>query len=210
MTFKPGLLLAALTALLPPIATAKAADSYMAFRGTYGIPSDVTTNIGGLPLKATLDDGWGGSVAFGERSDWLGLRFEVEGLYREFAADKLESVGLELPLDGHVDLYGPMVNAIYDLPIGGPITPFIGGGVGAAGVNVAAPQYELNLIEHSAWGFALEGRAGIRAQIGEHTGVTAAVRYFDVPRITLHAVGDVPFETSFSVESVELGIDFSL
>jgi opacity protein-like surface antigen len=207
MKLKHGLLPAALAALLPLCAPAKAAEPYVAIRGAFSIPGDVKTNIAGLPIKATFDNGWGGSIAFGDRSDWLGLRFEAEGLYREFAADKLEA-GLTLPLDGHIDLYGPMANAIYDLPIEGPIKPFIGAGLGAIGVNVAAPQNELNLIEHSAWGFAYQAKAGVRAQIGERTALTGAFRYLAVPRITLHAIGDIPFETSFSAESAELGIEF--
>jgi opacity protein-like surface antigen len=207
MTIRLRLPLAALVALLPLCAPATAAEPYVAIRGAFSIPGDLSATIARLPIKATFDNGWGGSIAFGDRSDWLGLRFEAEGLYREYGADKLEA-GLAVPLDGHIDLYGPMANAIYDLPIAGPIKPFIGAGLGAMGVNVAAPQNELDLVVHSAWGFAYEAKAGVRAQIGERTALTGAFRYLAVPRITLHAVGDVPFSTNFSAESAELGIEF--
>jgi OmpA-OmpF porin, OOP family len=96
--------------------------------------------------------GWG----FGN-----GLRTELEASYRW---NTLHSVSGAGSTGGNEDKYGGMVNVLYDFDLGGPITPYIGAGVGVQSVGIrngslAGPGYYITL-QHPQVEFAYQAMVG--------------------------------------------------
>ena len=91
--------------------------------------------------QASFGVGFTGLAAFG----WglgNGLRAEVEGDYRYNTVSRLPGA---LTSGGSEQKYGAMVNLLYDLDFGWPVTPYIGAGVGEQTVEwrngqLAAPN----------------------------------------------------------------------
>jgi opacity protein-like surface antigen len=66
----------------------------------------------------------------------MGFRVELDGDYIHNTAVKADfDGGGSSKLSGHADKYGPMINLLYDLPLGLPVYPYVGGGVGYQYVN---------------------------------------------------------------------------
>jgi outer membrane protein OmpA-like peptidoglycan-associated protein len=97
------------------------------------------------PLKANLNIG--GTSASGKflfRPSYVGLggigygvgdgfRIELDGNYIHNTAVKVDGdgpAGGSAKLSGYANKYGPMVNVLYDLPLGLPVYPYVGAGVG--------------------------------------------------------------------------------
>jgi len=95
------------------------------------------------PLKSDLN--FGGASLSGKflfRPSYVGLggigygvgygvRVELDGNYIHNTAVKADADGGgSSKLSGYANKYGPMVNVLYDLPLGLPVYPYIGAGVG--------------------------------------------------------------------------------
>ncbi|MBV9656216.1 MAG: OmpA family protein [Acetobacteraceae bacterium] len=143
MSFRSGLLAATILAA-PMAAVAQPIDGLYVGAGA-GYNGKQSQNISGIVQTAPLlpssgsgslhyDAGWVGlaSVGYGLGN---GLRFEVEGSYRQ--NDVRRWSGTPFPADprGHNETYGAMVNALYDFDIS-PFTgmdwfmPYVGVGAG--------------------------------------------------------------------------------
>ena len=68
-----------------------------------------------------------GSIGYGLGN---GLRFEVEGNYRNEHIRFKDGAGSQGRGGGNLLAYGPMFNVLYDLPIAFPVTPYVGVGAG--------------------------------------------------------------------------------
>ncbi len=89
------------------------------------------TSLDGTPVKAKYTDagavglasiGWG----FGN-----GLRAEVEGNFRQNDLRRWVIGGtVAAQRTGYAQTYGAMVNALYDINLGSPVTPYVGLGLG--------------------------------------------------------------------------------
>ena len=112
--------------------------------------------------------------------------------------------------EGDLSTFFVMANAIYDVETGGPITPYIGGGIGVGFVNVEYAPSATTIIDDNATTFAYQAMAGIAYEMSPQTTVFAGYRY----RATLDAEVDASlFSASFDVENrssiVEAGIRWS-
>jgi len=67
-----------------------------------------------------------------------GFRVEVDGDYIHTTLDKFDDEGGQVKVTGHENKYGPMVNVLYDIPVGLPVFPYVGGGVGYQWVSTTA------------------------------------------------------------------------
>jgi opacity protein-like surface antigen len=169
--------------------------------GGFTVPSrnNVTPNI---------DSGFNVGARGGYQ--WGPWRFEEEYSYRN---NQLGSVNLSGPFggtfttsgshgQGQVTAHAIMTNVIYDFTIGWPITPHIGGGVGAldvisrASVNsftlghaigppivpssplsVAPQTFGGTLLSGSSWRFGYQGIAGLRYDISPAVALDLDYRY---------------------------------
>jgi outer membrane protein OmpA-like peptidoglycan-associated protein len=125
-------LLAATVLALPVAAQAQPVNGlYIAGGAGLNFRLESTSNNDGLNLKAKTTDvgavglgsiGWG----FGN-----GLRAEVEGNFRQNDVRQLTVNGVRASRNtGYLQTYGAMINALYDINLGGRITPYVGAGIG--------------------------------------------------------------------------------
>src|SRR5579875_3402343 len=87
--------------------------------------SDIPTGAVSLGGNIKFDGGFVGlgSIGYGLGN---GLRFEVEGSYRQNKATQMGG----LPAGGDEEKTNIMVNALYDFDLGLPVFPYVGAGVG--------------------------------------------------------------------------------
>lgn len=142
-----GAALAALIALTQP---AGAADGFYA-RADVGLsmPRDLDGNwlepaTGGL--GGDLKNGAAFGLGVGYRFDF-GLRADAVVSHRpnfKLQSNVGDRFGNSGTAESKVSALTAMVNVYYDLPLGGPFTPFVGAGVGIARNHIDSVTYRLN------------------------------------------------------------------
>jgi len=109
---------------------------YVGISGGVAIMSDSTlTDNTGSSLKLSYNTGYALSGVAGYEFG-NGLRVEGEANYRQASMDKVSVSGLSANISSDVWSVGMMANAYYDIKNSSSITPYIGGGIGFANVNV--------------------------------------------------------------------------
>jgi outer membrane protein OmpA-like peptidoglycan-associated protein len=130
---KLRLALAAATCLAMPIAAhaQPVTGPYVSLEGGTSIlnPVNVNDTATGVSGKFLFKNSYAGVGAIGYGFG-DGFRVEISGDYlRNFASKGDSEFGQSPVLGGH-DTYGPMVDVLYDIPVGLPIFPYVGAGVG--------------------------------------------------------------------------------
>jgi len=101
-----------------------------------GVGANFRMDTSGSGVKVTSNNpGWVGlgSIGYGFGN---GLRAELEGNYRSNNVNRFAVGGVRTTLPaGITRTYGAMVNVLYDFNIGGPLTPYLGAGVGYSWVE---------------------------------------------------------------------------
>ncbi|MDO9711160.1 OmpA family protein [Paracraurococcus lichenis] len=128
-------------------------------------------DVGAVGLGAL---GWG----FGN-----GLRAELEGNYRSNDLRRSTIGGVRASdTAGSVLNYGVMVNAVYDIQTGSPITPYLGVGAGYGWVEshkIRATTGALTTTStDTAGNFAYQGIAGVGYNLGAGLTLTAEYRFY--------------------------------
>jgi len=130
---KLRLALAAATCLaLPIVAHAQPVTGpYVSLEGGTSILNPVDFNEGALGLtgKALFKDSYAGAGSLGYGFG-NGFRVEISGDYLRNYDSKIDTDGGQAPLYGGHNTYGPMLNVLYDIPVGLPIFPYVGAGAG--------------------------------------------------------------------------------
>jgi opacity protein-like surface antigen len=110
---------------------------------------------------------------------------------------------------GDVGTLFVFANAFYDFDTGGPLKPFIGGGVGVGFVNVDYSPSDVTIIDDKSTEFAWQAMAGIAWEISPTTELFAGYRYRATSDASVEA--DL-FSADFDIENkasiVELGVRF--
>lgn len=155
--------------------------------------------------KATYDDGYIGAIQGGYAFQ-NGLRLELEGAWRYNQVDKVYGYRNGR---GSLSNYATMVNALYDIPVDYPVTPYIGVGIGASdysanhirGDGMPYPGY----FGGDKWSFAYQVIAGAAYNVDENVAVTLEYRFFDRPN------HDYPFgvHTDYQSNSALVGVRYS-
>ena len=121
------------------------------------------------------------------------------------------SVG-DLVADGQGDVSTlfVMANVFYDLDTGGPLTPYIGGGVGVGFADVDYSPSSVAIIQDDSSAFAYQAMAGVAYAVSPSVDLTLGYRYRATSDIEVDA--DL-FSAGFDVENkssvVEAGLRFS-
>ncbi len=140
---KTILTVAALAVLTVPM-SAMAVDNSFYIKANVGIGMVMDSDIDNMPnnagtAKVTYDSGWLGSAAVG--FDFVGpMRTDVEYIWQKNDVDTLlykNQYGNFT--EGDFKTQTVMMNGYYDIKTGSPWTPYIGGGIGWAKLDLNTP-----------------------------------------------------------------------
>lgn len=174
MRLRNGLCALALALAMP--ATATASDGFYLTLGAGAVfPHNSDIEGSGINQSVDLDMGWGvmGGVGYGYGN---GFRSEVNLNYSDVSVDNVSGA----TGNGDVDVLNLMIDLLYDLDVGMPVTPYIGAGIGVARVDfdgispVAGNNSE---IDDEDVVFAYQGIAGLSYLLNEEWTLFADYRY---------------------------------
>jgi len=169
------------------------------------ILNDSDLNVPGITIETEFDSGLdvNGAIgaAFGQ------ARIEVEVAYRTNDIDNFEVLGIDVPGGGDVSALSGLVNAFYDIKTESAFTPYVGGGLGVAIVEID----DMSVVGIPVSGseddtvFAYQLGGGIGYAINDKLTVDLGYRYF--------ATDDPDFdgiEAEYDSHNVTIGIRFAL
>jgi len=168
---KLRLVLAAATCLVMPLAAPLAAHAqpvtgpYVSLMGGTSIANGLgfENRNEGVSGKINFRNSYAGAAAVGYGFG-NGFRVELNGDFSRNTARKLDyNGGLgQVLANGGLNTYGPMVNALYDMDIGLPISPFVGAGVGYQWQKFVTPiKSTFNGVAGTRGSFAYNVIAGV-------------------------------------------------
>jgi OOP family OmpA-OmpF porin len=173
----PSTLLA--TALLCSVSAAAFAQQtsgiYLGLGGGANFARDADVSGGGINTEAQFDTGWAalGTVGYGFGN---GLRLEFELGYRDNDIDSVSGVA---NAGGSVNVWSGMINALYDIPTGWPITPYVGLGAGYARVKADSVNVSgTAIMDDSDSVFAYQGILGAAYSLTPNLKLGLDYRYF--------------------------------
>jgi opacity protein-like surface antigen len=125
------------------------------------------------------------------------LRAEVEASYARYDIDECISGTLKCAIsDGDVSAFYLLGNLWFDFKLGG-FSPYIGGGVGGARVNVDTSTS----LDDSDWGFAFQAGAGVRFRLTDALQVDIGYRFKDVPDLSIDSL-----DTDLQSHNAQIGL----
>lgn len=111
---------------------------------------------------------------------------------------------------GHLRTIYVMANAVYDIDIDAPVTPYIGGGVGVGFVSAEYRPSGLPVADDNSAQFAYQAMAGASYSVSPRADLFAGYRYRGTTKPTLEASllpADLEFQNRGSV--VEAGLRYA-
>jgi opacity protein-like surface antigen len=186
------------------IASPASAKFYIFGTGSWTSVSDADTYQGGINGTLEHESGWGfaGGIGYiiGPK-----LRSELEIGYRTNDVERLSAPAFSVPAGaatGDVSVFSGMVSAYYDIVTWGPITPYLGAGVGFGDIEVDITSGGVNRT-HSDTAFAYQGMAGVRYAVTSAVDVKLGYRYFALLNPNFG-----PTESEYASHNVEFGVAF--
>lgn len=154
---------------------------YIAVSAGFSGASDYDyTLIPGYDLEADVDGALVGGLAWGSHlnNNW---RVELGVTYRQ--QDVTSTVtGLTGAYEGKVKTFTLDANAYYDFPVAGPVKPYVGAGLGVAGV-----KFDDGALDDKGSGLVLRAIAGASYQISPTVALFAEGRYEHIGSMKVEA-----------------------
>ena len=148
------------------------------FAGYIGHDSD-WSNLNGATAELTTETGYGFSLAIG--NDLPEYRFELELAYRLSDLDELAVSGSAAQsVEGEVSSATLLANYYADFDTNTAITPFIGGGIGLAKVDLQIENITGVVVDESGDDtvFAYQAALGVAFKMNETATIELSYRYF--------------------------------
>jgi OOP family OmpA-OmpF porin len=208
---RPFILAAFLVAALFPVSVVAQENVYVEFAPGVSFVGDIDIENGAATLET--DPGFVVGGAIGTRvADSVRAEFNVS--YREQDIDELDVNGFgSLPGVGDAGATTIMVNAIYDLELDFPITPYLGAGLGLGVVTVDSDTGSCVLcIDDTDVQFAWNLMVGGSAAVTEHLSLSAGYRYTGItaPEFEDEVFGeDVEADDPLDIHEIVFGIRYS-
>jgi opacity protein-like surface antigen len=194
-------------------------QGFAGLRGSFAFSGTTATTVPTAPptqLRAAYNTGGGSSIYIGTRLP-LGLKLELEGMYRYLPFNQVSMNGVPSVAHGQAQLAAPMVNLRWDLPVGDfLIQPFIGGGVGAAytALRLSDPTNANVYLQNKKWALAYDAMGGASLALSPTSRFTAMYRWMRVDGLDSHCgtAGAPTFtcKTNLDSQSVDLGLEMDL
>lgn len=201
------------------------ADGFYAALSGGGAWLDDADNEGsGLSAEDSTDRGriFGGALGYEWRSGW---RAEAEVTHRknDFDSVTIDSDGglgaqlgfgslngATLDISGDVTSLAGMANLYYDVPLGWPIRPYVGAGIGFARIDAELDLGALRLVDETDTVLAWQFKAGLSYPATERISLSVGYRYFETQDAELsETVGGRTFDSEYRSHNLELGVRFS-
>ncbi len=198
----------AIAALTGAANAAEGKGWYTGVQGGVNLEQD-SALAGSTPAGSNIDfdTGWVGLADAGYR--WgNGFRTELEGGYRRNDIDSVSTGG-----SGNVSAWSAMGNVIYDLGnLYGirdytHVTPFVGAGIGAAGVkaNLGAPTG----VNESDTVLAYQGIAGVTYNVTPAIDLNVSYHYFWTQDPGYSGNGGASYDTEYQNHSILVGMNYN-
>lgn len=169
-------LVAAVVCLSTASSALRADEWYFGVKGGGAIVDDAEVGDPSGTLQAAgarvqFDPGLGVAVAIGKawrfRDKSADLRLEGEVSYRTAQGDQVTTLGAAFPVGGRVTALAFQANLYFDFPTPTPWTPYAGGGIGVARVQMDDASVSGTTIanDHDT-AFAFQAIAGIEYALG--------------------------------------------
>lgn len=210
----------------PALASSTGDNWYVAIAGTVTAPRDPETVIFNAPVapaSLTIRDnlkspGYGGLIAVGHRMGAFRVEAEIGHTYDKAKGYTATSpITLTLPQSGSLTTTRYMANILFDIPAGGSIEPYVGGGVGyatyrektfaARAFAPSAPPVQLidDRLDHFAW----QAIGGISVPVAPKVRAMLQVRYLDLGNATGKDTRGQPITSRFNGFNFDAGVRFS-
>lgn len=190
----------ALLAALPAAgAEARNPRPYAGFSGFLATLEDDEVVAAGGSLRLEHDDGFGFAAALGAAAP-TGGRVEIEAAFRTNDLARICAPACA-DVDGRTESLSLLVNALYDLPLGIPLRPYLGVGAGAALVSfdsAAVPADGDDVV------FAYQFLAGLGWQVSRTLTLVGGYRYFATTDATVDGL-DVDYRSHNIEAGVRIG-----
>lgn len=154
-------------------------------------------------MGATRETGFGTGVAAGGAVGYDtgdGIRIELDSLYQHSDVARLNGA----PALGHLSSTSLMANATYDVIQLGPVTPYVGLGLGFQNVGG-----EVNGLSGRAWKPAYQAEAGLRTDINDMASLFAEYRFSQSESARLTDTTDSA-HLHFSDHALLAGVSFKI
>jgi opacity protein-like surface antigen len=115
--------------------TARAQGPYVSVQVGSTWLEDADNAFKAFPLQFTTEYDLGFNVGAASGYDYGLWRAEIELAYRQNDLDTLAALGSSFNAGGDLSALSLMLNGFVDLPTPGPLTPYLGGGLGMAWVS---------------------------------------------------------------------------
>jgi outer membrane protein OmpA-like peptidoglycan-associated protein len=144
--------------------------------GWTNLESPQTGTAIGLPFSQNFRDGF--NVGLRAGYEWGPLRIEEEFSYRQNGISTASLGGVGVAATGNRNAYAFMTNLIYDFTLGWPITPHLGGGIGAVQLRDGWGIPGTGTFgSTSSWQFGYQAIAGVRYNINPSLAFDIDYRY---------------------------------
>ena len=202
-----GFLLAVLAGAVASIAWAGDHGNYAALAGGANLAGDASLTGSGVDSEAGFNAGWVGAAAFGHLHRTR-VRAEVEIAARGNGVGALAGSGGG---SGRVRVWSLMVNGAYDIDTATPFTPYLGGGIGVASVEVdALMPIAGSKVADSATVFAYQAIAGLGYRLADRLHLFGDYRYFATSEAGLRTDGGTAIDAEYASHVVMIGLRWSL
>ncbi|HWE75899.1 MAG TPA: OmpA family protein [Stellaceae bacterium] len=139
---------------------------YLRLEGGLSHPGDMSVRAGGFSGNVNRDEGF---IAGGAAGYQFGLfRAEINGDYSRNHVDSITVPGTTVRVSRHTDNFSLMANGLFDIPLGLPVVPYVGAGVGATDLGNGATD---------RWGMAIQPIVGVSYSITPQISIAGEYRY---------------------------------
>lgn len=179
--------------------------AYIAGRGGLSYMPELTIkNTAGSENKFKLNYGYyfGGAAGF----TLVGpLRLELEGNYQTLQMDEIEIGSVTAEGDGSVDFYSGFFNTYLDIPVSRNFYPYVGGGIGYAGVQAEVKANGTQTLDDQDQGLIYQGLAGFRYKLSDEAVFSLGYRYQRMDGLSMTDVAGNSAEVDMQGHAVHIG-----
>ena len=172
---------------------------YVELQAGVAIPSDIEARSGGATTSFNYDAGFivGGAVGY-QLTDRFRAEFNLS--YRQSDFDGLSDDSVTIVGASDVGILAGMVNGYFDFDLNGPITPYVGFGVGVGWINANLDSSAPGIggapgsltINDSSTEFAWNVMGGVTFRLSDTLMLNCGYRYLLTQRPTLDGTARIP------------------